>query len=461
MTASSAEALCHLAKAWQLRGNVEAAVAGFERALAVDPGHVPAYVELGGLMLRSGRTREALAYYEQALAHGGTSETVRFRHAYVQAVLTRAARRGGDGPHRAATVPRRSNPWGKIDLRGQISFAAHRSGWGYALDALAPLHNARGILFDGVIERTFAWRHWMDGRRSPDVLRRLKAEGTFEELATAEEQGIIPYTWPWVGFLHNPPGMPTWFHYQDAPQTVFGKAVWKASMEHCVGLFTFSEYLARWARQQTDRTVSALLLPTEIPPLQFDFARFTDNPAKKVVQVGWWLRRLNAIYQLPLPRDNPLGYEKARLVPRFFGNADAYLRGLMATEQALENLAIDPRFSANTCEIHHLPDDEYDRLLSENIVFVDLYDASANNAVIECIARATPILVNPLPAVVEYLGEDYPLYFNTLAEAAEKALDTALLRAAHVYLKGCATRSKLGADYFRRSFEASDVYRLV
>jgi hypothetical protein len=463
LTTDSADVLFHLAKAWQLRGNVEAAIAGFQRVLRLDPAYVPAYVELGGLMLRRGRAREALDYYEQALARGEASEAIRFRYSYVKSLVDDAARapRVADAPHVLPAVPLRDNPWGKIDLRDQVSFKAHRSGWAYALEALMPLHNRRGVLFDGFIERNFAWKHWMDGIRPPDVLERLKCEGTFDELATSEERGITPYTRPWIGLLHNPQAMPTWFHYQESPQTIFGKAIWEKSMDSCVGLFTLSEYHGRWVRQRTGKPVSVLTFPTEIPDRQFDFDRFTTNRHKKVVQIGWWLRKLNAIYQLPIPHSNPLGYEKIRLVPRFFGNADHYLTQLMAQEAAHYDVATDPAFSSNTREIQHLPDAEYDRLLAENIVFVDLYDTSANNAVVECIARATPILVNPLPAVVEYLGEDYPLYFNGLSEAADKALDTSLVHAAHVYLKNCATRQRLSGDHFRRSFEESDVYRLI
>ena len=58
----------------------------------------------------------------------------------------------------------------------------------------------------------------------------------------------------------------------------------------------------------------------------------------------------------------------------------------------------------------------YDILLSNNIVFIHLIDASANNTIIECIIRNTPIIVNRLDAVVEYLGVDYPLYYNNLNE---------------------------------------------
>ena len=42
----------------------------------------------------------------------------------------------------------------------------------------------------------------------------------------------------------------------------------------------------------------------------------------------------------------------------------------------------------------------YDCLLSENVVTIELFDASANNVIVECIARNTPIVVNRHPAVV-------------------------------------------------------------
>ena len=50
----------------------------------------------------------------------------------------------------------------------------------------------------------------------------------------------------------------------------------------------------------------------------------------------------------------------------------------------------------------------YDCLLPENVMAIELFDASANNVVVECIARNTPIIVNRHPAVVEYLTADYP-----------------------------------------------------
>ncbi len=319
------------------------AIAGCQHVLDLNPYHVAAYVELGSILLRQGRVRDALDCYEKALAIDGDAPTVRFRCAYVKQLLddTTRASRTSELPHKVLAVPPQDNPQGKVDLRHQVSFRAHRSGWGYALDALTPIHNSRGVLFDGFLEQNFAWRHWMEGIRSPDILQKMKSEGTFNELATSEEQCITPYTRPWVGFLHNPPTMPAWFHYQESPQSIFKKDIWQRSLEACIGLFALSEYHGQWLRKQTGKPVSVLTPPTGNPPLQFDFTRFMANQNKKIVQVGWWLRKLVAIYQLPITRTNRLGYEKIRLVPHFFGNADHYLRQLIEREIEFNNITLN------------------------------------------------------------------------------------------------------------------------
>jgi hypothetical protein len=89
--------------------------------------------------------------------------------------------------------------------------------------------------------------------------------------------------------------------------------------------------------------------------------------------------------------------------------------------------------------IEYLDNDSYDVLMTENIIFINLVDASAVNTVIECIVRSTPIIVNKHPAVVELLGEKYPLYFNnnnTLDIEISKLLSNdKLIRNAHNYLK--------------------------
>ncbi|MGB3765491.1 MAG: hypothetical protein WA947_02945 [Phormidesmis sp.] len=285
---------------------------------------------------------------------------------------------------------------GKISLLHQMAFTSHRYGWNYAIQALKPLHNPGGVLFDGYLENSFVWKNYDEWPMS------------------------VPYRQPWVGFLHNPPNMPAWFNYQDAPQSIMAQPDWQQSMAYCRGLFCLSKYQADWVRAHTDKPVSILVHPTGTPNGQFDFNRFVANPEKKIVQLGWWLRKLNAIYQLPIGQRNRQGYEKIRLSNATSLAAEKRIEALAAKEREVEKILLNPTYWDNTREQSRLSNEDYDRLLTENIAFVALHDASANNTVIECIARATALLVNPLPAVVEYLGEGYPFYFRSLAEAAEK-----------------------------------------
>ena len=75
--------------------------------------------------------------------------------------------------------------------------------------------------------------------------------------------------------------------------------------------------------------------------------------------------------------------------------------------------------------------------------------------------RATPLLVNPLPAVREYLGDGYPLYYDDLDQAAALAQDLGRLRAAHQWLTERASQHPLDAAAFRRAVCDSEVYQLL
>ena len=449
-----------LARAWKLRGKLALARAGFEQALRLDSTNVEAHIQLGNLDLHAGCVGDALAHYQSAAELAPGDSAIRTRAWFLAELVHGATGKGfATGAAKPGLLELADQPGGRLNLHNQKTFVCHRSGWNYVLDALRPFHHSGGVLFDGFVENNFAWRHWTDEIRPAHVLLQLKEDGVFEELATSAERGITPYREPWVGVLHNPPNMPHWFHFQESPQTIVAKSIWRESLPHCCGLFTFSEYHAAWLRVETGLPVSSLVIPTEIPERLFDFDAFLYSARRQVVQVGWWLRRLNAIYELPLAAGNPLGYSKVRLVPRFFDDADNYLCKLMAVEAAETGACAEPAGRYNTLDVQHLDNAAYDALLAENIVFMQLYDASANNAVVECIARGTPLLINRLPAVVEYLGDGYPLYYGDLADAAAKALDVSRLRAAHQYLLACETRPKLSAAHFQRMFEQSEVYQ--
>jgi hypothetical protein len=108
--------------------------------------------------------------------------------------------------------------------------------------------------------------------------------------------------------------------------------------------------------------------------------------------------------------------------------------------------------------INQLTNEQYDDLLTKNIVFINLVDASAVNTVIECIVRNTPIVVNDHPAVKEMLGEDYPLYYtsnidlyNTNKEIETLLTNTNNIKKANKYLEKL-DKTKYTIEYFIEEF---------
>ncbi len=323
---------------------------------------------------------------------------------------------------------------GTIRIGTQHVFGYHRSGWATAIDALRPEHSDEGVLFGGFLDRTFN-----------------------EKLNPRYQRGL-PFKQPWTGFFHNPHSMPAWFPDEPRIERMLASEKLQQSLTHCVGLFTLSEDLAQFLRAQVEVPVSALVHPTEIPPAQFDFESFLANADKKVISIGWWLRRTLSIRYLPLDATSP--YRKIHLK---LGDADldGTRNGLSRLEFVNEwrNRKLDSRYRDNTSENDYLAPSDYDDWLTRNIVFLDLFCASANNAVIECLARGTPLLVNPLPSVVEYLGADYPFYFNSLEEAAEKACQFDLVLSANRHLVASPARLRLAPEAFLEGFRQSVVYQ--
>jgi hypothetical protein len=107
--------------------------------------------------------------------------------------------------------------------------------------------------------------------------------------------------------------------------------------------------------------------------------------------------------------------------------------------------------------IEKVSNEKYDDLLSQNIVLFDFYDISASNLLVECIVRNTPIVVKKHPAVIEYLGENYPLYFEDLSEV-NKMLTSDNIKSAFDYLIKI-DKSKFTIGKFMKNFMGSEIVK--
>jgi hypothetical protein len=302
----------------------------------------------------------------------------------------------------------------------------HRSGWSFALDSLSPLHSDDGILFDDFVERT------------------VMAGGRGDGFGLQRDRG------PWIGVFHTPPGVPDWFNISgQAPRSILNRPAWRESIATCAGLFTLSAYLRDWLAPRVPVPVESLVLPSPVPQAVFSPDRYRANRDKKVVHIGWWLRRFHSFYLL-----RSRTHRKVLLDIGSPGMASTW-----AEELRLLDSGASGHGDVETTP--YLANRQYDVLLSENVVFLDLYDSSANCAVVECMARGTPLIVNEIAPVVEYLGHDYPLFFNSLEEAEGKLEDEGLLRAAHEHLLGNPLRGPDSGRRFREAVRNSAILQLA
>ena len=72
-----------------------------------------------------------------------------------------------------------------------------------------------------------------------------------------------------------------------------------------------------WFNQnEPSLNVETLVHPTEIPDIKFDHEKFLQNPNKKIVQIGGWLRNPYSIYRIQVPEL----FQKAHLIGKNMEN---------------------------------------------------------------------------------------------------------------------------------------------
>ena len=172
--------------------------------------------------------------------------------------------------------------------------------------------------------------------------------------------------------------------------------------------------------------------------IQFSYDAFLKK--KTFFHIGWWLRNIKTfIVDVSFPE----GVSKTILVKKDF---DTQWRQIEKTyKNELNNIHV----------IDELSNKEYEQIFHDSCIFLDLEDAVANNVVLECIRFHTPIMVRKNASVVEYLGEDYPLYFSHAEElsklewlsSSERFLEK--IASTHRYLK-CMDKNHLEPATFHR-----------
>ncbi len=276
----------------------------------------------------------------------------------------------------------------------------HRSGWRYVVDNInnhLATSNKNAIKLDLYVDRTF---HWCKD----------------EMINNKDQESIIPYKTNWIGFIHHT-------MYKDESNynciELLKNKYFIESLDKCNGLIFLSKYLKNnFEKLASINNIKlpklyVLYHPTETTDTLWHYKLWKGD----IIQIGSWMRDMNAI--------NELKYNKKHIL---IGKQNKYICNTNVTNNKINTV--------NT--INYVNNKDYDDLLSKYVVFLKLFDASAVNTLIECIMRNTPIIINKLPAVVEYLGENYTLYYNNIDKVPlllKKSLFNNKIKKAHKYLK--------------------------
>lgn len=283
-----------------------------------------------------------------------------------------------------------------------VGAGEHRSGWPFCMAALDPLFDPDSpVMLDDFVERTFLY----DWRRNVDATHRR----------------------PWVGIMHHPPDMPEWYLDNIRLQHLLHDARWERCSKHLKLIIVLGNNLVSWLNEFVPGVpVAVIKHPTGKPAFYWSPEAFLAQKWRPVIQVGWFLRNMVAIHQAKLDDQ----FRKIHLMPP----NDWAPRMTHLCRETYRRMHPERRDHGLTETMPSQDNTQFDALLAESVVLVEVISAVANNTVVECIMRNTPICVNRHPGPLYYLGPDYPLFYDRFEDIGD-LLTVDNILAAHEYLK--------------------------
>lgn len=234
---------------------------------------------------------------------------------------------------------------------------------------------------------------------------------------------------PWIGILHT---IPT----KESIKKIFEQSPFLKSLNACRGLITLAPNLTAYCKLNAENipvyTLKHPIVDINVP--LFSYEAYINNKNKKIIQIGQQDRHISSICIINTPSHKKLWLTGDPDINEMVSKMEKE-----AKELNRSYTPIDTNFLENY--------KDYDELLTNNIVFLDLSAAVANNTVLECIIRNTPLLVNKIGGVPFYLGEEYPLYYNNYDDIPKILNDKDKILKAHLYLKDM-DKSDISIDHF-------------
>jgi hypothetical protein len=250
----------------------------------------------------------------------------------------------------------------------------------------------------------------------------------------------------WVGIIHIVPNTPNYMRNIQI-ENLLNNEFFQKSLEKCRGIIVLSNYLFNYlAYKLPNIKLKHIKHPTSINNTKkFNLEKIISNIQTKkikVIQLGSQLRFLSSIYKI---KSN---YKKLWLPGR---KDTELLYYWLSRECSVYDVSITDKERKDVTLYYTQNFDEYDSIILNNIIVIHLINASANNAILELMSFNIPFFVNKLDAVIEYIGNDYPLYFNSIHEIENiinnKNLLIKKMKEASLYLENI-NKNDISCSYF-------------
>ena len=247
-------------------------------------------------------------------------------------------------------------------------------------------------------------------------------------------------TEPWIGITHMAMNLPPHFPAGHRLESTLVHEDFLASLPNCLGIVVLANDIKQGVEQLvSNRSIHGLNVCSLHHPMgveddaipydpEVDLEITFSNSSAAILLLGQQYRRVATIHRLQTKRPKiwlPGGDSSKR----------GFFNGKIRSELEVEGVQRDKAVVLKYVPSH----EEYDRLIKQNIVVVDMWSATANNALMEAMALNVPVLIRKLSSTVEYVGDQYPLLFSSFEELETMLQDEWRLRdmmlRGHLYLK--------------------------
>jgi len=236
---------------------------------------------------------------------------------------------------------------------------------------------------------------------------------------------------PWVGIIHFPTHGAPLLHPEVNSINVVKKINSSEYKDRCNGLIVLTNKAKETLSKFTDIPIYRLWHPKFVGKNSFNIKLYFNNPI--IRHPGKAYRDFCPYFKFPTKLKKEIHIQPQN-------------KWLIDQTLELSGACTDDSIVINTT---FLKDKQYIKNLITSIGFGYWFDCEASNSILEHLMTGTPIIANKLPSIIEYLGKDYPMYYeNIISDPDSYILNKKFIQDTSKYLRSRSKKKRFTVKYF-------------